>query len=267
MEGRNLYLTSQKPHVNTLNHVHVHVLRRWRSETVCIFMNQTETNWVVLMIKYISKAAWTRSCVYPMVFTACARLPLQKKTSILHETVPFLRSFSTFGDVCMSALPIRRVDFLSWEKDLMFWKRSLLIYFWLKGLWCLIVSVLLPLLWCSCPLAWLPSSREQLEVWDPDLINTAVDIGGSREAASRCRLQEPGEMWSVGSTMAGLESALPFSPDAPGVRLLISLSFSFDSIQQSVLRTKLERKGTSPKLREHVQPPLLLTSHPLMDSL
>lgn len=75
-------------------------------------------NSLVLMMQYISRTALIHSaCVYPVIFTACARL--QKKTSvcfltdvtkmndankqqkrpILHETVPFPLSFSTFGDV------------------------------------------------------------------------------------------------------------------------------------------------------------------------
>lgn len=154
--------------------LHMHVLRRWRSKAVCVFMNQTEMNSIVLMMRYFSRTALIPyACVYPVIVTASARL--QKKTSIcfLSDIKMNDEKGRFYKKWCRSHFPSAHVetsecrlfpsaalDFFSSDKDLIFWKWSLLICFWLKGLWCRIVSVLLPPLWCSCPLLWLPSQQE-----------------------------------------------------------------------------------------------------------
>lgn len=195
-----------------------------------------------------------------MIVTACARLQT-KKTSIC-----FLTDIKKMEEIKKQAAkkanftwkrrlhletsecpPFQSaaLDFSS-DKDVIFWKWSLLSFFWLKGF-----DVWLSLCCCLCSDVHACSSgsrasRKQLEVCNPDPINTAVDIGVSKrngDSLSVCRNQwnvehrEHNGRIRISTSFLSWRSSCQCSDDS------ISLSFPFDSIYQSVLRTKLERKG------------------------
>lgn len=103
------------------------------------------------------------------------------------------------------------------------------------------------------------ASGKQLEVCNPDRINTAVDI---RRSKRNCHfaliLQQLSEMWNIGSTMAGLEPALPLSPGAPVVCVLMTHTQFHSAFPLIPFKTGPENQITpkreaSPRSSQHVQ--------------